>query len=193
MFRSSRCPIALRTLRRRSAPWGRAYDFRRRADGAARVLAADPVGREGNGPSYCDRDIGLSSATSRRQILVSARPGAARYQELVIRKPIARRRDAISRRRCVLPSGWPRSASRYGCVSRWCPASPMIPPMSKDREVRRADEERRVGGGAAVPPAWRLQMEGDGLNYKHADTLPPSPELVARVIGQFGLAGCNAR
>jgi pyruvate formate lyase activating enzyme len=31
------------------------------------------------------------------------------------------------------------------------------------------------------------------LEYKHADTMPPSPELVARVIGQFRAAGCNAR
>ena len=31
------------------------------------------------------------------------------------------------------------------------------------------------------------------LEYKHGDTRPPSPELVARVIGQFRAAGCNAR
>ena len=31
------------------------------------------------------------------------------------------------------------------------------------------------------------------LEYKHADTEPPPPELVARVIGQFRAAGCNAR
>jgi pyruvate formate lyase activating enzyme len=32
-----------------------------------------------------------------------------------------------------------------------------------------------------------------GLDYKHWDTLPPSRELVNRVIGQFRDAGCNAR
>ena len=32
----------------------------------------------------------------------------------------------------------------------------------EDREIRRPDEERRVGGGATLPSAWRLQMEGDG-------------------------------
>ena len=32
-----------------------------------------------------------------------------------------------------------------------------------------------------------------GLEYKHSDTKPPSPELIARVIGQFKAAGCNAR
>jgi pyruvate formate lyase activating enzyme len=31
------------------------------------------------------------------------------------------------------------------------------------------------------------------LEYGHNDTKPPSPELVARVIGQFKAAGCNAR
>jgi pyruvate formate lyase activating enzyme len=31
------------------------------------------------------------------------------------------------------------------------------------------------------------------LEYKHPDTLPPSPELVAHVIGQFRAAGCNVR
>ena len=31
------------------------------------------------------------------------------------------------------------------------------------------------------------------LEYKHADTKLPSPELIARVIGQFKAAGCNAR
>jgi pyruvate formate lyase activating enzyme len=31
------------------------------------------------------------------------------------------------------------------------------------------------------------------LEYKHADTEPPSRELVNRVIGQFRDAGCNAR
>ena len=31
------------------------------------------------------------------------------------------------------------------------------------------------------------------IEYKHADTSSPSPELVARVIGQFRAAGCNAR
>lgn len=32
-----------------------------------------------------------------------------------------------------------------------------------------------------------------GIDYQHYDTLPPSPELVSRVIGQFRDAGCNAR
>lgn len=32
-----------------------------------------------------------------------------------------------------------------------------------------------------------------GLDYQLADTLPASPELVARVLGQFREAGCNAR
>ena len=32
-----------------------------------------------------------------------------------------------------------------------------------------------------------------GLDYKHNDTQPPSPELVNRVIGQFQAAGCRAR
>ena len=62
------------------------------------------------------------------------------------------------------------------------------------REVRRADEERRVGGSAAVPPARRVQMEG----ARAWTTSSPirrrqRPELVARVLGQFRDAGCNAR
>jgi pyruvate formate lyase activating enzyme len=32
-----------------------------------------------------------------------------------------------------------------------------------------------------------------GLEYKHLDTQPPSPELHKRVIDQFRAAGCNAR
>jgi pyruvate formate lyase activating enzyme len=36
---------------------------------------------------------------------------------------------------------------------------------------------------------WRAM----GLEYKLADTLPPSRDLVNRVIGQFRDAGCNAR
>ena len=32
-----------------------------------------------------------------------------------------------------------------------------------------------------------------GLDYKLADTAGPPPDLVARVIGQFRAAGCNAR
>jgi pyruvate formate lyase activating enzyme len=32
-----------------------------------------------------------------------------------------------------------------------------------------------------------------GLDYKHADTPPPSPELISRVIGQFRDAGCRVR
>jgi pyruvate formate lyase activating enzyme len=32
-----------------------------------------------------------------------------------------------------------------------------------------------------------------GLEYKLADTLPPSPDLVNRVLGQFRAAGCQAR
>lgn len=31
------------------------------------------------------------------------------------------------------------------------------------------------------------------LEYKHQDTPPPSPELVARVLAQFRSAGCNVR
>ena len=31
------------------------------------------------------------------------------------------------------------------------------------------------------------------LEYKHADTAPPSPELMARVLGQFRDAGCKVR
>jgi pyruvate formate lyase activating enzyme len=32
-----------------------------------------------------------------------------------------------------------------------------------------------------------------GLDYKHANTPAPTPDLIARVIGQFRAAGCNAR
>jgi pyruvate formate lyase activating enzyme len=32
-----------------------------------------------------------------------------------------------------------------------------------------------------------------GLDYKHFDTQPASPELVNRVIEQFRAAGCQAR
>jgi pyruvate formate lyase activating enzyme len=32
-----------------------------------------------------------------------------------------------------------------------------------------------------------------GLEYRHANTEPPSPDLIRRVIGQFRDAGCNAR
>ena len=32
-----------------------------------------------------------------------------------------------------------------------------------------------------------------GLNYALSDTPPPSPDLVARVLGQFREAGCRAR
>ena len=38
--------------------------------------------------------------------------------------------------------------------------------VDKHRAVRRADEERRVGRGAAVPPARRLQVEGDGARVQ---------------------------
>jgi pyruvate formate lyase activating enzyme len=31
------------------------------------------------------------------------------------------------------------------------------------------------------------------LDYKHANTSPPTPELVNRVIEQFRAAGCRAR
>jgi pyruvate formate lyase activating enzyme len=31
------------------------------------------------------------------------------------------------------------------------------------------------------------------LAYKHADTAPPSPELIDRVLGQFRAVGCRAR
>jgi pyruvate formate lyase activating enzyme len=31
------------------------------------------------------------------------------------------------------------------------------------------------------------------LDYLHADTLPPTPNLITRVINQFRSAGCNAR
>jgi pyruvate formate lyase activating enzyme len=32
-----------------------------------------------------------------------------------------------------------------------------------------------------------------GLDYKHKDTQPPTPELMSRVIGQFHAAGCRVR
>ena len=32
-----------------------------------------------------------------------------------------------------------------------------------------------------------------GLDYRHANTEPPTPDLIARVLGQFEAAGCNAR
>jgi len=32
-----------------------------------------------------------------------------------------------------------------------------------------------------------------GLEYKHADTQPPTPELINRVMGQFRAAGCRVR
>jgi pyruvate formate lyase activating enzyme len=38
-----------------------------------------------------------------------------------------------------------------------------------------------------------FKWQAMGLEYRHDDTLPPSRELVDRVIGQFRDAGCNAR
>jgi len=32
-----------------------------------------------------------------------------------------------------------------------------------------------------------------GLEYKHQDTQPPTPELISRVLEQFRAAGCRAR
>ena len=32
-----------------------------------------------------------------------------------------------------------------------------------------------------------------GLEYKHLDTDPPTPELIARVMEQFRSSGCNVR
>ena len=32
-----------------------------------------------------------------------------------------------------------------------------------------------------------------GLEYPEANTQPPTPELMARVLGQFRDAGCNVR
>ena len=61
--------------------------------------------------------------------------------------------SGTSFRHCVLPSGWLQWASRYGCVSCWCRASPTPRRTSKACPVCRADEECRVGGSAAVPPA----------------------------------------
>ena len=62
------------------------------------------------------------------------------------------------------------------------------------RPLRRADEERRVGRGAAVPSDGRVQVEGDGPRIQ-ARTIRHRRrrELVNRVIGQFRDAGCNAR
>jgi pyruvate formate lyase activating enzyme len=31
------------------------------------------------------------------------------------------------------------------------------------------------------------------LEYKHEHTLPPTPDLIERVIGQFRAAGCRTR
>jgi pyruvate formate lyase activating enzyme len=81
-----------------------------------------------------------------------------------------------------------------GCASRWCRGLTDDPGQRRqDREVRRADEERRVGGGAAVPPARRLQMEGDGDRLQGSEYAVAPPELVKRVREQFRAAGCRAR
>jgi pyruvate formate lyase activating enzyme len=38
-----------------------------------------------------------------------------------------------------------------------------------------------------------FKWEAMGLDYKHADTEPPSLELISRVVGQFRDAGCRVR
>ena len=58
------------------------------------------------------------------------------------------------------------------------------------RPIRRADEECRVGRGSAVPPAWRVQMEGDEPRLqarRHADADARSREPGDRTIPRGGL------
>jgi len=38
-----------------------------------------------------------------------------------------------------------------------------------------------------------FKWEAMKLPYKHADTLPPTSELIKRVLDQFRAAGCNVR
>jgi pyruvate formate lyase activating enzyme len=39
----------------------------------------------------------------------------------------------------------------------------------------------------------KFKWNAMGLDYRHAETEPPTPDLIQRVIGQFRNAGCNVR
>ena len=109
----------------------RPHHFRRRADGADGLHRGDSGRRQEAGPAHRDRNFGLSRRPRRRRVSVQPRSRPARHQELGSRDLSRRSPAAIWRRRCASPSGSRRSASRSGCASRWCRASPTIRPMSR--------------------------------------------------------------
>ena len=66
--------------------------------------------------------------------------------------------------------------------------------IDEGRAVRRADEERRMGRGAALPPDGRLQMEDARARLqarRHADA--DRRQQVHTALEIFRDAGCRAR
>ena len=110
------------------------------------------------------------------------------------RKPIARRPAATWLRRCASPSAWRQWASRYGCASRWCRGL-TDDPANVEKIARFVAPMKNVEW-VEVQPFHQLgafKWKAMKLEYKHANTAAPTPDLVNRVIEQFRAAGCRAR
>ena len=149
------CACAARARRRPD-------DFRRRAHGAARFHPRHLRRRQGDGPAHRDPDIGLSGRPRRRCLPCRQSISSCSTSRAPIPTPTARSPAATSRRPCGLPSALRRWASPLGSGSRWCPADRRSRQCRGHRQIRRADEERRMGRGAAVPSDGCIQVEGDG-------------------------------
>ena len=144
------------------ARW-RADHFRRRAHGADGVHRTDSCRRQGARPAHRDRDLraisAIASTTSSCPISISfcstSRARTRRPTSKVTGRDLAPTLRFAERLAKIGKPAWVRFTLVPGLHrrSRQC---------RRHREVRRADEECRMGGDAAVPPARRLQVEGDG-------------------------------
>ena len=143
-----------------------------------RLQPPDTAAREVDGPAHGDRDIRLPRRSRRRDYLSKRRPGAARHQDRGSRHLSQGDRAANSPRHCASPSGWRQWASRSGCASRWCRASPTIRRMS--RSVARFVAPMKNVEWVEVLPFHQIRVRSNGRRSA-LNTSTPTPRRHRRL------------
>ena len=139
---------------------GRADHLRRRAAGADRLHAANLRRGQGDGAAHRPRHVRLSRRTRERRLSGERRSGPARHQvlgpgDLSPGDQAGPGADAALRRAAGGAGQADVGALRAGAGADRRPGQ-----RGRRGALRRADEERRMGGGAALPSARRVQVEG---------------------------------
>ena len=175
------------------ARW-RPDDLRRRTDGADGLHPAHPGRRQGAWACTPPSRPRAFSATRWTTTISRSSTSCCSTSRASTRRPTKRHRPRPRAHPALRRAARGDGQARLGPLHAGARADGRSSQRRGPRALRRADEER-ASGWRCSPSTSSAPSSGRpwASTTREAQTQSPTPELIARVLGQFRDAGCNVR